>query len=171
MRKASDVCWPRPRKTARLIGGTVLAIAASGTVASGALASPGGGVTAETFVTGPLVGDVQQNSDRVKFQTKGDTLVRFQKLTFAPGGFTGWHHHPGVVIVTVQSGTLNLAHSDCTSHNYGPGSPHGQTFVEGEHRVHQATSTDGAVIFATYISSAIDPPTFRIEDAVPFCAQ
>ena len=151
--------------------GAILAIVAAGTFATGAVASPGSGVTPETFVTGTLKGNVQQNSDRVKFQTKEDTLVRHQKLTFAPGGFTGWHHHPGVVFVTVQSGTLNLAHSDCSSHNYGPGSPHGAAFVEGEHRVHQASSVDGAVVYVTYVSSAIDPPVFRIEDPVPFCAQ
>ena len=148
--------------------GAMVAVAALGSMP--AFASPGQGTTAETFVTGTLKGPVQQNSDRVKFQTKEDTLVRVQKLTFAPGAFTGWHHHTGVVIVTVQSGTLKLEHSDCSSHNYGQGSPHGAAFTEGEHRVHQASSADGAVVYVTYISSSIDPPVFRIEDPVPFCA-
>lgn len=149
----------------------LMSIAVAGVASTTAIASPGSGVTPETFTTGVLKGDIQQNSDRVKFQTKDDTLVRVQKLTFAAGGFTGWHHHPGVVFVTVASGTINLQHSDCSSHNYGPGSPHGAAFVEGEHRVHQASSAAGAVVYVTYVSSAIDPPVFRIEDPVPFCAQ
>lgn len=145
-------------------------MAAAGAVPAPVLASPGSGVTAETFVTGTLKGDIQMNSDRVKFQTKDDTAVRVQKLTFSPGGFTGWHHHPGIVIVTVQSGTIQMMMSDCSVHEYGPGSPHGSVFVEGEHRVHEASSAGGAVVFANYVAPAADPPVFRVEDPVPFCA-
>lgn len=134
------------------------------------LASPGGGVTAETFVTGTLKDGNQQNSDRVKFQTKDDTAVRVQKLTFSPGGFTGWHHHPGIVIVTVQSGTIQMMHSDCSTHEYGQGMPHGSVFVEGEQRVHEASSADGAVVYATYVAPGANPPVFRVENDVPMCA-
>lgn len=153
-----------------------LAVAAIGITSIGgmtapALASPGSGVTPETFVTGTLKGSNQQNSDRVKFQTKDDTAVRVQKLTFSAGGYTGWHHHPGIVIVTVQSGTVTMKHSDCSTHDYGPGSPHGSVFIEGEARVHEASSAGGAMVFATYVAPNADTPVFRVEDPVPFCAQ
>lgn len=147
------------------------AILALGLQAAPALASPGSGVTAETYVTGKLVGANQQNSDRVKFQTKDNTAVRVQKLVFSPGGYTGWHHHPGIVIVTVLSGTIQMMHSDCSIHEYGPGSPHGSVFVEGEQRVHEASSADGATVFATYVAPDANPLVFRVEDQVPFCAQ
>jgi len=42
---------------------------------------------------------VHLNSDRVKFQTKDPTAVRFQTLTFQAGARTGWHHHPGFTLV------------------------------------------------------------------------
>lgn len=146
----------------------VAGIAAGWMMATPAIASPGEGViTPENFATGILPGDVQMNSDRVKFQTKGDTAVRVQKLTFSAGSRTGWHHHPGVVIVNVVSGTLRLKHSDCMVHEYHPG----DVFVEGEARVHEASTESGAAIFATYMSSSVDPLVFRIEDPVPFCAQ
>ena len=148
----------------------IAGLAAASMVATSAAASPGGGVTAETFVTGTLKGDNQQNSDRVKFQTKDDTLVRVQKLTFSPGGFTGWHHHPGIVIVTVKEGTIQMMHSDCSTHEYGPGSDHGSVFVEGEQRVHEASSAGGAVVYATYVAPDASPPVFRIENDVPMCA-
>ncbi len=158
--------------TSRLVNqAAVAAILALGIQAAPATASPGGGVTAETYVTGKLVGPNQQNSDRVKFQTKDNTAVRVQKLVFSPGGFTGWHHHPGIVIVTVLSGTIQMMHSDCSTHEYGPGSPHGSVFVEGEQRVHEASSAGGATVFATYVAPDANPPLFRIEDPVPFCAQ
>lgn len=148
----------------------VAGITAAGCLATSATASPGGGVVAETFVTGTLKGENQQNSDRVKFQTKDDTLVRVQKLTFSPGGFTGWHHHPGIVIVTVKEGTIQMMHSDCSTHEYGPTSEHGSVFVEGEQRVHEASSAGGAVVYATYVAPDASPPVFRIENDVPFCA-
>lgn len=148
----------------------IFGIAVAGLTAAPVTASPGSGVTPETFVTGTLVGDNQQNSDRVKFQTKDDTAVRVQRLTFSAGGFTGWHHHPGIVIVTVQSGVIRLMHTDCSFHEYGPGLEHGSVFVEGEQRVHQAVSAGGAVIYATYVAPNASPPVFRIEDPVPFCA-
>ena len=149
----------------------IAAILALGVQAAPALASPGGGVTAETYVTGKLDGANQQNSDRVKFQTKDNAAVRVQKLVFSPGGFTGWHHHPGIVIVTVLSGNIQMMHSDCSTHEYGPGSPHGSVFIEGEHRVHEASSAGGATVFATYVAPDANPAVFRVEDPVPFCAQ
>ena len=63
---------------------------------------------------------VHLNSDRIKFQTKGPTDVRVQQITFAPGSFSGWHHHPGFVIVSVASGAVTFT-SDCISKTYGPG--------------------------------------------------
>ena len=144
---------------------TLLLMASASGVPTAALASPGGGVTAETYVTGKLKGAIQQNSDKVKFQTKDDTAVRVQKLTFSPGGFTGWHHHPGIVIVTVQSGTIQMMHSDCSTHEYGQGMPHGSVFIEGEQRVHEASSADGAVVFATYVAPNADAPVFRVANA------
>ena len=150
---------------------TAVLMATVSAVPAPLLASPGGGITAETYVTGKLVAGNQQNSDRVKFQTKDDTAVRVQKLTFSPGGFTGWHHHPGIVIVTVQSGTIQMMHSDCSIHEYGQGMPHGSVFIEGEQRVHEASSAGGAVVFATYVAPDANPPVFRVENPVPFCAQ
>ena len=75
------------------------------------------------------------------------------------------------MIVTVQSGTIQMMHSDCSIHEYGQGMPHGSVFVEGEQRVHEASSAGGAVVFATYVAPDANPPVFRVEDSVPFCAQ
>jgi len=79
----------------------------------------GVGFTPTTLVTGNLVDKVEANSDRVKFQTKGPTDVRVQKIEIAAGGYSGWHHHSGVVIVTVASGAVTFTHSDCSSTTYG----------------------------------------------------
>ena len=143
----------------------IAAIATTGPVAS---ASPGAGVTPETFATSRLLEDSHINHDRVKFETKDPTNVRVQRLTFAPGARTGWHHHPGLVIVAVQSGLVTLTDSDChTTRTYGPGSPNGSVFVEGDAHAHEASSAAGATVYVTYV---VPSDVFRIEDPVPACA-
>lgn len=152
--------------------GAVLGIAAVGSIATVASASPSSGNIATTnFVTANYDESGQVNSDRVKFQTKNATDVRVQKLVFPAGAFTGWHHHPGVIIVAVESGSLTLRQSDCSSKTYGPSLSNGAVFVEGHDSVQEAMSgAAGATVYVTYVAPSADPPVFRIEDPVPSCA-
>jgi quercetin dioxygenase-like cupin family protein len=150
----------------------ILGIAMAGTIATPALASPGSGTIITTnFVTSDLDKDVQVNNTRVKFQTKDGTDVRVQKLEFPPGAFTGWHHHPGLVLVVVESGSLTLTDASCATKAYGPGSPNGAVFVEGDDHAHEASSSGGATVYVTYVVPSASPAVFRNEDPVPFCAQ
>lgn len=144
-------------------------IAAASVVPTSVLASPGSGVTPTTYVTSDLTEIVEFNHDRVKFQTKDPTTVRVQKLEFVPGGHTGFHHHPGVVIVSIQSGSLTLVNESCATETHSAGS----VFVEGEDHVHEAVSPDGATVYVTYIVPRdYMPPNekFRVEEPVPACA-
>ena len=84
-----------------------------------------------TLVTADFDEPSHLNSDRVKFQTKDATDVRIQRLVFAPGAVSGWHHHPGMVLLSVESGAVTFTHSDCSSKTYGPGLPNGAVFAEG----------------------------------------
>ena len=141
------------------------AIAASGLTP--ALGSPGSGVTPTTYSTTTLSESVEGNHDRIKFQTKDPTVVRVQKLEFAPGGYTGFHHHPGIVIVSVASGSLNLIDgADCSVETKAAGT----VFVEASDHAHNAIAPNGATVYVTYITPASDPPVFRVEEPVPFCA-
>jgi hypothetical protein len=127
--------------------------------------------TTTPLATGNLVNKVNENSDRVKFQTKGPTDVRVARVEIAPGGYSGWHHHPGVVIVTVASGSVTFTHSDCSSKTYGPGLPNGAVFVEGGDDPAQASSTTGATNYVTFVAPHDSPPVFRIDDHdFPGCA-
>jgi quercetin dioxygenase-like cupin family protein len=148
-----------------------LSIAIVGVVAIGvftavALASVGVGFAPETLATANLVNRVEANSDRVKLQTKGPTDVRVQKIVISPGGYSGWHHHPGVVIVTVASGAVTFT-SGCTTTTYGPGLATGSVFVESGDAPAQASSVAGATVFATFVAPHATPPVFRIEDTGP----
>ena len=148
----------------------IFGIATTGVIATVALASAGSGFTPTNFVTARLNDTVQVNNDRVKFQTKGPTDIRMQKIVFDPGGYTGWHHHPGLVIVAVESGSLVLTDANCGSRTYGPGSPNGAVFAEADEHSHIASSPGGATIYVTYVVPGASPPVFRVEEPVPSCA-
>jgi len=145
----------------------VVAIAMLGPAAFG---SPPIGFTPTTLVKADLDKAVHLNSDRVKFQTKDPTDVLVQKIVQDAGGSSGWHHHPGMVIVAVESGRLTVWDSNCNKETYGPGLPNGSVFVEGDDEPGQVTSKDGATLYATFVAPSADPPVFRIEDDPPPCA-
>jgi hypothetical protein len=144
----------------------ILALGASMPVA---LASPGTGLTVTTLATADLDHAVHANSDHIRVLTKNSTVIRVQNLVFAAGAKTGWHHHPGVIIVAVASGAVTVWDSHCKSTTYGPAMPSGAAFTESGDEDLQVTSTGGASVYATYIVPQFDPPEFRIEADARSC--
>ena len=64
--------------------------------------------------------------DGVRVSSQGPVDFVVEHLTFAPGGTTGWHVHPGPVLVIVKAGTVTKYSADCTLNRYSTG----QAFVE-----------------------------------------
>ena len=79
-------------------------VAVIGTFAAVALGSGSFLFTSTPLVTANLDNKVQVNSDRIKLQTKDPTVVRVSTVVFGAGGYSGWHHHPGFVIVVCEVG-------------------------------------------------------------------
>ena len=141
-------------------------VAVMGTFAAVALGSGSFLFTSTPLVTANLDNKVQLNSDRIKLQTKDPTVVRVASVVFGAGGFSGWHHHPGFVIVSVKSGSVTVWQSDCSQTTYGAGS----AFVESGDDPGQVTSAGGATTYVTYVVPNVIPLVFRIEDTAPACA-
>jgi quercetin dioxygenase-like cupin family protein len=145
----------------------VLAISTAACGETG-LASSGSGATTTILGQRATLSDsVQINQDRVKFQTKDPTDVLVQTITFKPHGYSGWHFHPGIVIVVVQSGQVTTHDANCQTTTY---SAH-QSFVESgttPFMVSNESDATDAVVYATIIVAAGDP--FRIETDPPPCA-
>lgn len=81
------------------------------------------------------------------------------RLDIKPGGTTGWHSHPGAVLVQVVSGAVTLTHAShgrCLSQVVGAG--HG--FFEKPGAVHEAGNRqlEPAVLFATFVLPQGAPP-------------
>jgi len=94
-----------------------------------------------------------------------DTLQAL--LVFQPGAETGWHIHPGPVVVVVKSGALTETHSNgCTTVH-----PTGSAFFESAGEVHNATNrTNGvAEVFATFMSPSGAPPLISVPDPKRVC--
>ncbi len=99
------------------------------------VASPGFGITGvSTRGDGTISGPFKVNiAGAIKLQAHDDLRVFDQELTILPGGHTGWHSHPGPVLVTVKSGVFRYQEADCSYIDYGAG----QTVVdEGGGHVH-----------------------------------
>lgn len=152
-------------RSKRAVAAAAAGVAVLGTLAAVALGSPGSGFVGETpYVTANLASAVHVNHDGIRFDTKAPTAVRVQKFSIAPGGYSGWHHHPGMVIVAVASGAVTVWDEDCSSKTYGPGRPHGSVFVEADDhpgQVTNASATEPATVYATFVAPST---VFRIED-------
>jgi quercetin dioxygenase-like cupin family protein len=85
----------------------------------------------------------------LKIDTKGASDVEIVKLTLRPGGTTGWHSHPGPVLISVRRGTLTMYRTEghgCSRTQYRAG----DSFVEAPKRVHTVLNEGGqdAVFYA-----------------------
>jgi len=96
-----------------------------------------------------------------------DTLQAL--LVFQPGAQTGWHIHPGPVVVVVKSGSLIETHSDgCTTSH-----PMGSEFFESAGEVHNAVNRTPGVteVYATFLSPTGAPPLISVPDPGAVCQQ
>jgi quercetin dioxygenase-like cupin family protein len=150
------------RKLILAVAGITVVAAAGTTIA---LASTGS--LATTTILGHravLADDIKVHQGQVRFQTKDATDVLVQTITFGPHGNSGWHFHPGVVIVVVESGHVTTHNATCQTVTYGPH----QAFVESgtaPFMVSNESGTENAVVYATLVVPTGSP--FRIETAVP----
>jgi quercetin dioxygenase-like cupin family protein len=75
---------------------------------------------------GAVASSFKIDVDGIRVSAKGPIDITTAHLTFPPGATTGWHIHPGPVLVIVQSGTVTKYSSDCAATRYSSG----QAFVE-----------------------------------------
>ncbi len=138
-----------------------------------AIGTPGAGV-----LSAPVLarGDFLERVDvKIKFASgqglvvsnaPGAGEVVVQEITIGPGGTTGWHSHPGPVVVVVKTGALTYVYEDkgvCVGRTY----PAGKAFVDpGQGNAHTAFNlgAENLVLIATYFdvpvgaSQRIDVP-------------
>ena len=105
--------------------------------------------------------------NNLNLHVKGPSDVLQSLLVFQPGGDTGWHTHPGPVVVVVKTGALTEYHSNgCVTVH-----PAGSVFFETQGEVHRAVNQTGgeAQAYVTFISPTGNPPLIPASDPGGVC--
>src|SRR5215204_1110830 len=135
------------KRTALLVAVGVTVLLAL--VVGAALATPPKEATT-TPLTRATLGNFEANSDGIEVESQRTSAdIAIAKVVIEPGGSTGWHHHPGVTLVSIASGTVTEYDNKCekTVHKAGEG------FVESNDAVHVVRNNRNvnAVLYATLI--------------------
>ena len=144
------------------VGVTVLAL-----VVGVALATPPNKGATTTLLTRATLGKFEAKGDGIQVESERHSAdIAIAKVVLEPGGSTGWHHHPGVTLVSIASGTVAEYDKKCEKsvHKAGEG------FVESNDAVHVVRNkgNDKAVLYATFlVPSATPPEGLTISDPQP----
>jgi len=122
-------------------------------------ATPGAGVLSATVVARAAF--VDPTDIKFKIDARGQEVILapnaqetvVQQIVIGPGGHTGWHSHPGPVVVLVKAGALTFYDGDdptCTPRTY----TQGEAFIDsGQGHVHIArnlSTSENLELWATY---------------------
>jgi quercetin dioxygenase-like cupin family protein len=151
----------------------VIVAAALAALTSAVLATPGSGtagVVAARAAFADLVdlkfsvrGDYR-GRENIQVRNAGDTVM--QQITFEPGGYSGWHSHPGPAVVLVESGQLTFYDGDdesCAGRTFSAG----QALIDpGQGHVHFALN-QGATSAEVWVTYFDVPPGLGPRDDAP----
>jgi quercetin dioxygenase-like cupin family protein len=102
---------------------------------------------------------------QLQLQVQGDTDYYSQHLVLSPGGYSGWHSHPGLLVGGLKSGQIDFYTAECTKQTITAG----QVFTEND-EVHGIVNT-GSVDADLYISYLVKHgQPRRREEPAPACA-
>jgi quercetin dioxygenase-like cupin family protein len=128
------------------LGVAVLALVVVGT----ALATPPSGQTVTPLTKGTL-GTFTAKGDGIKVKSeKSSADIALARVDLEPGGSTGWHHLPGLTLVSVASGTVDVYDVNCEKIEVTAG----EGFVEdnNEPRLVRNDGDDDAMLYTTLIA-------------------
>ena len=152
----------------------LLAVTGVCVLAGVSLATPPSGIVSATVLARAGFADpvdikfkVGQQEEVIHVRDAQDTVM--QQIVIGPGGHTGWHSHPGPVVVLVKAGELTLYSGDdptCTGRTYSAG----QAFIDsGQGHVHIARNlslSQNVELWVTYFDVPPGGP-FRIDAPAP----
>jgi quercetin dioxygenase-like cupin family protein len=112
-----------------------------------------------------VTSDDDPNQWIAHFFTSGPTTFQVVDVTFTPGGHTGWHSHPAILLSTMISGSIEWYDAQCNKHVYNAG----DSWTENTsiHDVRNVGTTN-ARFMITYVIAKGQPR--RIDQPAPACA-
>ena len=138
-------------------------------LAGAAIATPPLGIVSGVVQARGTLGEDQlvNSKSGVHVKTKGSADLVTQRIVIGGGGHTGWHSHPGPVLVTVKTGSLRLIYADdksCQGTVYDAG----DSFIDrGDAVVHVARNEsllNEVELWATYLVPGEPGAPFRLDE-------
>jgi quercetin dioxygenase-like cupin family protein len=101
----------------------------------------------------------------VGLESDGPATISTQDAAYTSGGINGWHSHPGMVAVTLISGSIEWFNENCVKTSYNAG----DSWTEGS-QVHyfRVVGKTGIHINATFITA--QGAALRTDESAPACA-
>lgn len=108
----------------------------------------------------------KSNGYDVRLKSKDNTDLAVSNIAIAPGGHSGWHFHPGPVLVIVKTGAVTFYHGNdptCTGTRHAAGT----AFIEADAEVGMARNEEAVetTVVATFFVPAGGPT--RIDAPAP----
>jgi quercetin dioxygenase-like cupin family protein len=150
------------------------AAAIASIIAGIAFATPIVNLASPVLAAGQKKGDIDthgvyQTPDGQEFDvrlfTEGPSTITTQVGAYSVGGINGWHSHPGMVAVTLISGSIQWFNENCKEKDYKAG----DSWTEGS-QLHyfRVIGPVGIEFSATFITAQGVP--LRIDQPAPACA-
>lgn len=98
--------------------------------------------------------------------TRSPSVFIFEDNSFDPGGNTGWHYHPGILLVTMVEGSVDWYDARCQKHVRKAG----DFFMERDREIHELRNSGSGparLIITFVIAKGL---TFKISAPAPPCA-
>jgi quercetin dioxygenase-like cupin family protein len=114
----------------------------------------------------PLAEKISVGGWTLHLEDKGQSEFYFQDLVLAPSGRTGWHAHPGLLLITIKEGSVEWYDHNCGKRTYAAG----QSFTEAAEPHNVVNPGPGnAHLLIAYIVKKGEPR--RSESEQPKCAE
>jgi len=156
-------------KTKMFVGGAAVLVAFGAAFATPIvnLASPllsVGNQTADIHKRGTFENNGEEQFS-ASLRTEGPSTITIQDAAYSTGGQNGWHSHPGIVIVTVITGSIQWYDENCRTTTYKAG----DSWVEGSQlHAFKVLGTTGAHVSAVFITA--QGQAVRTDRPAPACA-
>lgn len=127
----------------KIVGTIAIGALGVGLYYGAAFSTPSSGQTNTSIMIGTFdkLHVIKSGEAKVTVKTRGDVDIVTTTATIAAGGFTGWHSHPGPVLVTVTQGALTVYNvPDCQPQVY----PTGTGFVEESPKIVHLVRNEGS---------------------------
>jgi quercetin dioxygenase-like cupin family protein len=156
--------------TIRSGSGLVATLACLAVVPTLTVATPPAAVVSNVIVAqGPTTGPLKERIDvgeawSLHLEDRGESEFYFQELVIGPGGYSGWHSHPGLLLITVKEGSVDFYDKDCVKRVYSAG----QSFSEGAepHTAVNSGQSNTKLLIAYIVKKG---ESRRIEASQPAC--